>query len=214
MGAHDYYLLHLARLGNPDIVRISDLGSGSHIRLTHTALDPVPPVDALVSPSHFVSSHRFVVDEHVPAYVTPCSVDTTAFQPRRSHPLYRHLATCLGWTVNRDAANSVGTRRATCAARLALPLHWYAGPEYDWDRHTSGSESASESRQQPVVFAYIARVSSEKGFALYLSAARDVADAMPNARFLLVGGSPHGNNERALTALVAAYNLTALVRFA
>ena len=82
----DYYVMDLARVANPNVVRIADLTTRFRLQHRDSYSDGRPPFDAMFAPSQFVATHAAVQAEHLPAYVTPGVVDTALFNPDKVAP--------------------------------------------------------------------------------------------------------------------------------
>jgi glycosyltransferase involved in cell wall biosynthesis len=169
----DYYLLHLVGLVLPRAVRIGDLSM-------RFGLLPLPserlPFDAFVGPSLYVALHPSVTQHRIPTFVLPCAIDPDVFSVE--HAL--------------STASKLGRRGS---ASEFVPAEFCGGQFRN--AHCSVKHDQSKDcdpRAAMLVFAFIGRLSPEKGVGLFVAAASTVSKAIPNARFLIVGGA--GPNEQ------------------
>lgn len=184
----DYYVFALAKLIQPHIVRMFDMTTRYTMEAPPaSARNQAYPVDALITPSLFVALHPHVTATRVPSYLFPGAVDSAKFDAgsnlERVGP-HHTLPIPIGYIGGRY-------RQHLCAMSTS-------------PSHTSNQSGRSDwcSADSPIVFGYVARVSLEKGVALFVRAAAVVAAVLPNARFLIVGGTGWGE-EPYLHALIS-----------
>jgi glycosyltransferase involved in cell wall biosynthesis len=182
----DNYLYYLARLANPNVLRISDLTARAQLTVSSPAKATRIPIDATIAASLYIAALPYVLSTRVPSYIIPGSVDAELFNV--AHVLSRYASPPIA-----SEYCSGAFRKHVCSTRAR-------------------TNSSRWCDSNTFVFGFLARLAPEKGVGLFMSAAASVAAVLPSARFVMVGRPAQAQYFAGLHELRKLYGLEDVVR--